>query len=178
MNVMNLPVSVTVSQVLPVVTVRTVHRGMSSVLLVAPVSYTCMNMHSYIYATNDSSVKACQDGCTGALFDEIDRMAYAIARFNFTDFVPLPWNGLFHHQNTTVILEKTLIDRREEYEIRDRLITAPDIFPLAQITVQRARELEDLTTRFRTEAADLQPVCAQSLEASIQVSSILEGNVM
>ena len=102
-------------------------------------------------------------------------MAHSIARFNFTDFVPLPWNSLFHHQNTTVVLERTLVERREEYQIIDRLVTVPDILPLAQITFARAKEMEGLLVRFQTDAAKLQPVCSQSLEESLQVSSILEG---
>lgn len=103
-------------------------------------------------------------------------MASMIARYNFTDYVPLPWTGLFHQQNTTILLEQTLIEKREENEIIDRLINAPNILPLAQITLQRAKELETMATGFQTEASDLQPVCTQALEASILVTTIMEGN--
>jgi hypothetical protein len=37
--------------------------------------------------------------------------------------------------------------------------------------------MESLAERFQTEAADLQPVCLESQESSILVSSILEGNL-
>jgi hypothetical protein len=104
-------------------------------------------------------------------------MAGMIARFNLTEYVPLPWTGLFYQQNVTVLLEQTLVERREEYQITDRLLTGPNILPLAQITLQRAKEMESLAERFQTEAADLQPVCLESQESSILVSSILEGNL-
>lgn len=102
-------------------------------------------------------------------------MSRSISRFDFNDYVPLPWTGLFHHQNTTILLERTLIERREEYQISDRLINAPNILPLAQITLQRAREMEEITIRFKNESADLQPICSQSMDASVQIASILEG---
>lgn len=104
-------------------------------------------------------------------------MAGMIARFNVTEYVPLPWTGLFYQQNVTVLLEQTLVERREEYQMTDRLLTGPNILPLAQITLQRAKEMESLAERFQTEAADLQPVCLESQESSILVSSILEGNL-
>lgn len=122
-----------------------------------------------------NSLTACEDGCTGALFDEVDQMARSISRFDFNDYVPLPWTGLFYHQNTTVLLEQTLIERREEYQISDRLVNAPNILPLAQITLQRAKEMEEITIRFKNESADLQPICSETMDASIQIASVLEG---
>lgn len=102
-------------------------------------------------------------------------MAHSISRFDFNDYVPLPWTGLFHNQNRTVILQQTLIERREEYQITDRLVNAPNILPLAQITLQRAKEMEEITLRFQKEAAELQPTCSDFDDASIQVVTILEG---
>lgn len=98
-----------------------------------------------------------------------------IDRYNFTDYVPLPWTGLFHQQNITIILEQTLMEKRIENDISDRLVNAPNILPLAQITFQRAKELEMLAIGFQMEASDLQPVCTEALEASILVTTIMEG---
>lgn len=105
----------------------------------------------------------------------MDQMSRSISHFDFNDYVPLPWNGLFYNQNSTILLERTLVERREEYQISDRLINAPNILPLAQIILQRATEMEEIALRFKQESADLQPICTESMNASLQVASILEG---
>ena len=60
-----------------------------------------------------------------------------ISHLDIGDFVPLPWPALFHQDNSTFTFERTLIERRNEYATVDRLVTAPNLLPLAQITLQR-----------------------------------------
>ena len=118
---------------------------------------------------------ACQDdACTGSLFLQVDRLSSMIAHLDMSDFVPLPWPALFHQENTSVLFERTLIDRRHEYVTVDRLVTAPNIVPLAQITLQRAKESEVHSNEFRSEIGHLLPICSQSVDAVSQVKTILE----
>lgn len=104
-------------------------------------------------------------------------MSRMISRFDYSDYVPLPWTGLFHQENSTLLLENTLVERREENIITERLLTAPNILSLAQITLQRAVEMETIAYGFKKEAAELQPVCQLSMEDSTLVASLLEGKL-
>ncbi len=80
---------------------------------------------------------ACEEGCTGILFEDIDAMSRSISRISLDDFVPLPWNPLILQENTSLIFEVQLSERKRENSIRGMLINAPNLLPLAQILLQR-----------------------------------------
>lgn len=84
---------------------------------------------------------ACLDGCTGPLFDKVDRMAASISHLDVSDYVPLPWTGLLHYENTSILFEHTIVEKRREYVVIEELSTAPNILPLAHITLQRVWRL-------------------------------------
>ena len=72
-------------------------------------------------------------------------------------------------------MEHVLNERREEYQVLERLVNAPNILPLGQITLSRARGLDEIATKMTKEAADLLPQCTQFLDVSFEVTTVLEG---
>ena len=107
-------------------------------------------------------VVACEEGCTGSLFQELDAMSRSVSKIYWlTDYVPLPWNNLLAVDSTSLVLHETLTIRVQDSQLADRIANAPNLLPLAQITLQRSHESQSQSVKVRTDAADLQPHCAQ-----------------
>lgn len=66
-------------------------------------------------------------------------------------------------------------ERREEYQVLERLVNAPNILPLGQITLSRARGLEEIAFKLDKETSDLVPECNLSLDVTTEVTTVLEG---
>lgn len=93
----------------------------------------------FIANVSNLILTACQDGCTGSLFERVDSMSASLDRLDVTGLVPLPWAGLFHYENTTVLLDRALVDKRVNHQTVERIATAhaPDLLPAAYILLQR-----------------------------------------
>lgn len=114
---------------------------------------------------------ACEDGCTGVLFEEIDDLSRSISRFNFTNYVPVPWNELISHENITIITEEFLQDYIEVDELSRELVDLPDMLPLAQIILQR---VECIVVRLHIVSLLMlrQYICRQIKESQVHVDKL------
>lgn len=98
-------------------------------------------------------------------------MAVSISHFDLSEYVPLPWTSLFHYENNSILFERTVVEKKREWLVTEGLLTAPDMLPLAHITLQRVIVyLFRLTLKYAISISEMYAIGERGRDAGFEIS--------